>query len=300
MTTPPTGLWAYGPLHNAQVAYPVCYTEDTGEKQLRQNRTVSTRSRHTVLDGELLQQCGRRPRGEKTVTDRYINTDPRHVPTYSVAEVAHYRFVSATTLRSWVAGRKYKITAGSRYFEPLITLPDKEHRLLSFTNLVEAHVLAAIRRKHGVTIQNTRSAIDHLQSNYGVEHPLADVRFKTDGLNLFIDHLGQLVNVTMRGQLAMREVLEAHLKRVEHDKKGLAARLYPFTRVGSTDLTQPLTVVIDPRIAFGRPVLVGTGIPTAILADRYKAGESMQELAEDYECKRDMIEEAIRCELAAA
>ncbi len=47
----------------------------------------------------------------------------------------------------------------------------------------------------------------------------------------------------------------------------------------------------------GRPVLVGTGIPTAILAERYKAGESIDELALDYGCDRLQIEEAIRCEL---
>ncbi len=59
-------------------------------------------------------------------------------------------------------------------------------------------------------------------------------------------------------------------------------------------------MMIDPRVTFDRPVLAGTGIPTAVLADRYKAGESMGDLADDYECERDLIEEAIRCELAAA
>ena len=47
----------------------------------------------------------------------------------------------------------------------------------------------------------------------------------------------------------------------------------------------------------GERVLVGTGIPTAIVAERYKAGESIDELAEDYGRSRNEIEEAIRCEL---
>jgi uncharacterized protein (DUF433 family) len=89
-------------------------------------------------------------------------------------------------------------------------------------------------------------------------------------------------------------------RRVEHDQQGLAARLFPFTRPGGLVADQPRTVVIDSRVAFGRPVLVGTGVPTAVLADRYKAGESMQELAEDYDCARELIQEAIRCELASA
>jgi len=234
------------------------------------------------------------------MADLYKGKDPRDLPAYTVSEAAHYLYVPVATLRSWVMGRTYPVSAGERYFEPLITVPEGKPRLLSFTNLVEAHVLAAIRRKHGVTLPNIRAAIDHLRSQYGIEHPLADARFKTDGLSLFIETLGQLVNVSMRGQTAIREIMEAHLERVEHDDQGLAARLFPFTRYGATRVEQPRTVMIDPRIAFGRPVLTGTGIPTAVLADRYKAGESMQDLAADYECERNLIEEAIRCELAAA
>ncbi len=47
----------------------------------------------------------------------------------------------------------------------------------------------------------------------------------------------------------------------------------------------------------GRPVLAGRGIPTIVIAQRYKAGESIDSLVEDYGCERAEIEEAIRCEL---
>lgn len=234
------------------------------------------------------------------MADLYKGKDPRDLPAYTVSEAAHYLYVPVATLRSWVVGRMYPVSVGERYFEPLVAVPEGKPLLLTFTNLVEAHVLAAIRRKHGVTLANVRSAIDHLRSQYGIDHPLADARFKTDGLSLFIEILDQLVNVSMRGQTAIREIMEAHLERVEHDEKGVAARLFPFTRYGAAKVEQPRTVMIDPRIAFGRPVLTGTGIPTAVLADRYKAGESMQDLAADYECDRELIEEAIRCELAVA
>lgn len=233
------------------------------------------------------------------MADLYKGKDPRDLPAYPVSTAAHYLYVPLATLRSWVAGRRYPTSLGEGHFEPVITVPEGKPLLLSFTNLVEAHVLAAIPN-HGVILPNIRSVIEFLQGHYGVDHPLADARFKTDGLSLFIEILGQLVNVTMQGQLAIREVMEAHLQRVEHDSEGLAARLFPFTRYGATKVDQPRTVMIDPRIAFGRPVLTGTGIPTAVLADRYKAGDSMQDLAADYECDRELIEEAIRCELVAA
>lgn len=51
------------------------------------------------------------------------------------------------------------IDPGNRYSEPLIQLPDPDEPLLSFTNLVEAHALKAIRRRHGVTVQRVRPAL---------------------------------------------------------------------------------------------------------------------------------------------
>ena len=93
----------------------------------------------------------------------------------------------------------------------------------------------------------------------------------------------------------MRNLLEAHLRRIERDEAGFAVRLFPFTR--KRQLEEPRVVVIDPYVSFGRPVLVGTGIPTAVIAERYKAGESVDQLGNDYGRERDEIEEAIRCEL---
>jgi uncharacterized protein (DUF433 family) len=62
-------------------------------------------------------------------------------------------------------------------------------------------------------------------------------------------------------------------------------------------MEQPRWVVIDPYVSYGRPVLAGTGIPTAAIAERYKAGESIDDLVTDYGRERPEIEEAIRCEL---
>ncbi|MDM3847091.1 MAG: DUF433 domain-containing protein [Aphanizomenon gracile PMC649.10] len=59
-------------------------------------------------------------------------------------------------------------------------------------------------------------------------------------------------------------------------------------------------MVIDPRIAFGRLVIADTGISTSVLVARYQAGDSIDDLADDYGCDRLIIEEAIRCELPAA
>ncbi len=223
------------------------------------------------------------------------NQDVRELPAFSVTEASHYLLIPRATLRSWAVGRYYQTEAGRRFFKPIVDLPDTDHRLLSFVNLVEVHVLDALRRIHEIPLAKVRTALNYIKAEFGSEHPLAEHRFETDGLDLFIEKYGQLINVSREGQLAIKKLLQAHLKRVEHDPAGHAVRLFPFTR--KRDAQEPRVVVIDPQISFGRPVLVGTGIPTAVIAERYKAGESIDELAGDYGRGRGEIEEAIRCEL---
>jgi uncharacterized protein (DUF433 family) len=221
--------------------------------------------------------------------------DPRELPAYSIREGAHYLRIPVATLRSWVLGRYYPTESGRRLFQPIIALRDPHRGELSFINLVEAHILAAIRRKHSVPLPKVRQALRYIRNQFPSRHPLADHRFETDGLNLFVQKWGQLINISQRGQLAIRRLLEAHLRRIERDPHGLPTRLYPFTRKFEPE--EPRVVVIDPFVSFGRPVIVGTGIPTAVVAERYKAGETIDELAQDYGHQRLGIEEAIRCEL---
>lgn len=81
---------------------------------------------------------------------------------------------------------------------------------------------------------------------------------------------------------------------MERDASGRAAKLYLFTGTPRPEAAK--VVVVDPQVSFGRPVLVGTGIATAVIAQRYKAGESIAELADNYDRSYSEIEEAIRCE----
>ena len=221
--------------------------------------------------------------------------DPRSLPSYGLAEASHYIQIPLATLRSWVKGRFYQTDSARKFFAPLITLPHKQQPALSFFNLVEAHVLDAIRRQHKVALYKVRKALDYLHEHFPSAHPLADQSFETDGLTLFVQKYGQLIDVGDNGQIAIRKLLEAHLKRIERDDAGVAVRLYPFTQERKPE--SPRIVVIDPFVAFGRAAIRGTGIPTAVVAERYKCGESVDQLAEDYGRSRVEIEEAIRCEL---
>ncbi|MXY55991.1 MAG: DUF433 domain-containing protein [Gammaproteobacteria bacterium] len=220
--------------------------------------------------------------------------DPREQPAYTLAEAAHYLVLPASTVRSW--------SVGAPGYGPLIEAASHSPALLSFLNLAELHVLAAIRRTHLVAMGKVRGAIQylvgHARSGRDRTHPLISREMETDGLDLFIRECGHLVNISEAGQLAMREVLDQALRRIDRDPTGVPIRLYPFTRAATANA--PALVVVDPSLSAGRPVIAGTGLATGLIAERYKAGESVHELARDYERSEGEIEEAIRCELPAA
>jgi len=222
--------------------------------------------------------------------------DIRELPAYGIVEAAHYLRIPSTTVRAWVVGTSYGSTGHTKPFKPVIEPPVKRPPMLSFVNLIEIHVLDAIRHQHRVELPAVRRAVDYLKREFGSKHPLVEHKFETDGVDLFVERFGQFISVSQGGQLAVRDLLHAHLRRIEWDEAGWPIRLYPFTR--KRDLDEPKVIAIDPFISFGRPVIAGTGIVTEIVAERFKAGESSDDLAQDYGCERLKIEEAIRCELS--
>jgi uncharacterized protein (DUF433 family) len=227
--------------------------------------------------------------------DVYRGRDPREIPAYGLVEAAHYLRLPEQTIRQWLYGRTLP---NGKVSKPLVSPASPRTHQVSFVNLLELHVLSAIRREHKVNMRKIRQAVDELEKQFRSSHPLVDQEMLTDGTDIFVDSIGQLVNLNKHGQYAMREVLSAYLKRIERDEAGLAIRLYPFTRRLGEDT--PRIIAIDPRVAFGRPVIAGTRIPTAEVAERFKAGDSIDDLLREYDASASQIHEAIRCELPTA
>lgn len=225
--------------------------------------------------------------------DIYGGKDPRDIPTYSAGDASRYLNIPYSTIRSWTVGYKYKVTDGNKQFEPVIDIEKRKPLILTFINLIEIHVLRAIRQHHHIDLAKVRVALDYINKTINIPHSLAHQEFYTDGVDLFIDHYGSLINASQDGKRILKNALKTHLERIEADEKGLAIKLFPFTR--NQEENNPRFVVIDPRVAFGRMVIAGTGIPVDVIGERFYAGDSSQQLADDYECEIQKIEEAIRC-----
>jgi uncharacterized protein (DUF433 family) len=119
-------------------------------------------------------------------------------------------------------------------------------------------------------------------------------------------HSGHLPNKEM---ISFRELVDLFLRcgmeadivdqqlyrsRLEFED-ALPIRLFPFSRT-KIDVHSPRIIAIDPRYSFGNPIIANRHIRTDVVAGRFRAGESVSELASDLEIPIEEVEEAVRYE----
>jgi uncharacterized protein (DUF433 family) len=125
-------------------------------------------------------------------------------------------------------------------------------------------------------------------------HPFAtSTVFKTDGKAIYSEtekQTGdeQLYNLLNRNYEFKPIIAQSLKEGVEYDASGLISAWFP-----RRDLAPH--VVIHPKRAFGKPVLIDSGIPTKTLADATKA-DSVATVAKWFEVPRDRVLEAVRFE----
>jgi uncharacterized protein (DUF433 family) len=219
--------------------------------------------------------------------------DPRIArPIFTLAEAATYLGMPKSTLHRW---------ARPNEGEQLITALTTERReaTVPFIGFAEAYVLSAFRRA-GVPMQRIRPAVEVLATSIGVDHALAARRLYTDGAEVLYDYahsrddheIGDLV-VVRTGQRQFTEVVSDYLRRVTYGDDGWA-----------TELTLPAykqaLVTVNPNRAFGLPLVEHGGARVEDLVDRFVAGDTIADIADDFEVPPDEVEDVIRVATTAA
>ncbi len=220
----------------------------------------------------------------------YGDRDPRDIAAYTVVEAARYVRIPPQTLRSWVVDRSSPWKSPRPAFHTLIATPEYAPIRLSFNNIVEAYTLRALRTKHGVSILAARQAMSVAERACHTKRLFLSPELQAGGGELFLERYGDLVNLTRAGQIAIKHILKDHLARIERDELDIPVRLYP----GDNH-----TIMMDARLAFGRPVIARRGISTAAIVDRINAGETEEEIAEDYGLECQEVKDALVYEQAA-
>jgi uncharacterized protein (DUF433 family) len=209
-------------------------------------------------------------------------------PIYNMVEAAHYARIPYQTLRYWTKGRDAVI--------PIIPLASNDPPRLSFKNLVECHLLSGMRTK--ISTGKIRIALRNLYRLHPSLHPLLEWKFETNRKDLFVrEEKEELVNLNDPDQRILTKIFEENIERIEMNEAGMFV-FFPFVEKRSR--SEPKIIMINPTISFGRPVITGTGIPTAIIASRFQARDSISDLAKEYGRTEKEVEEAIRWEYRSA
>lgn len=202
-----------------------------------------------------------------------------YLPAYRFADVARLAETTPQSVRRWFRG----YDAPGHHMDPVLPAPDAS--VISYLQLVETAFVASFRRQ-GVDLSRLRQAHEYLRSTFRVDYPLAQWRFKVHGQSLLVEIEGDLIAADRGGQYAVRQIIEERAEQFDYDDVGVALRWHPRGRSS--------VVLVDPRIAFGAPVV--KGVPTRVLKDRYAAGEDVSTIADDYEIERTAVVEALEFE----
>jgi uncharacterized protein (DUF433 family) len=208
------------------------------------------------------------------------------VPLFTIEEASRYVGRARSTLRDWTLRE-----AGPAPLVHRLEPESPRAASLPFVAIIEAHMLSGFKEL-GLSPGELRQSVTRIRRDLGDEYALATRRVATDGVSLLIDMAGSFENPSWErardGQQVINDVIRRYLKFVHWDPRHAhATRLKLKTYQGAD-------VIIDPRFAFGQPVLEREKIRVGDILDAFWAGESYRTIASEFGVKPGEVEAVIR------
>jgi uncharacterized protein (DUF433 family) len=223
---------------------------------------------------------------------------------YSLTDAARLIGAPRRQLKRWLFGYDYshksETTTKKYHSDPLWRTAFAGERdpelTIGFADLLESRVVNEFVR-HGVDLQIVRRCLQKARELLGTQHPLTHSRFCTDGKTIYAEALADMREQDLldlrSSQFAFKEVIKPSLYAGIEYEGGLATRWYPLARNRS--------VVIDPDLQFGKPVLAEQGVPTAAVFASYQAeDEKRNVVARIFDITPAQVDAAVRFESSLA
>jgi uncharacterized protein (DUF433 family) len=168
--------------------------------------------------------------------------------------------------------------------------------MVSFVELIEIVVVARFRKgspsSRSLSLERLRRAHSYAREALGVPYPFASLKLKEFGghiLHEFEAHEGPgpgFMALDASGQWVLPGLVREEIERNIDFNGQFAERWFPRGRGAR--------LVVDPRIAAGRVTIAGSGVTVETLRRRWRAGEPIHSIAEDYELRPDAVEEILQ------
>ena len=198
-------------------------------------------------------------------------------------KAARYARTTAKTIRNW-QGEGDLLERAIAARDPRLSL--------SYMQLIEVAVVAAFRRS-GVKLDEIKAVRDWLATTFKSEYPFAQFEFKRRGNQSWSimprstrrEEKESFWLLGKGGQMVWEEIVGGLLQDFEYEKE-IALRWHVAGK------GEP--IIIDPRISFGAPNV--RGVPTWVVRGRWEAGESVPEIADDFDLSQNLVADALKFE----
>lgn len=220
-------------------------------------------------------------------------------PRYNVTDAAQLLGRPMQTIRRWSIGNRRRYRGYEVFDEPLIAIDGEAGRdrlPLSFLNLLELRMLSQYRNE--AALQAIRAALSFAADALQVERPLLTVEFQVRGGELFAafertpEGRGMVVSASRGGQLPLflPKLASEVTADVDYEDE-IAQGWWPISRAHP--------VVVDLRVAAGRPITADTGVRVDAIHARLEQGWTIDEITHDTGARVYEVEATQRLELAA-
>jgi len=213
-------------------------------------------------------------------------------PLYNFAEADWIANVPRGTAKRWLTGYSYALPgSGLVTRPPVASIQTPGQGGVSFVDLVEVIAIGGLKRA-GFSLLGIRRLVRNCQDIFQEPRPLATLKFKHGGRDVFVDRGAHLLEVGRRkGMQAWNEVLGPFLEDLDY-AYDVASRWWPLGRASP--------VLVDPDYSFGLPVIASRGVRTEIILERFKAGDLEEQIAQDFSLQPAEVQRALQFELSRA
>jgi uncharacterized protein (DUF433 family) len=166
----------------------------------------------------------------------------------------------------------------------------KEARVeISFLQLAEIVVVSRFRHRN-VRLERLRRAHRYASDELNIEYPFAWLKLQTDGahvLSVFqeLEPGERLISLDQYGQFTLPGDVVKTLELFDYEEE-FAARWFPIGR--------DVPIVIDPRFGAGRPTIPDRRLTVETIYKRWKAGQNMKFIADDFKLPFYKVEATLR------
>ena len=206
-------------------------------------------------------------------------------PLLTPLETAQHLQIPERTIRHWLGH-----TTGGRPLVHSVTPIRRGQPSVPFIAVVEAYVLRSLRNM-GLSPTTIADAVGDIRDQFGTEYGLASRRIATDGIDLFIHYLetDELARAGDR-QMPFREIINDYLHYIVWEADDdfptrLTLRMYD---------PAVAEVVIDPRFAWGAPIVEPAKVTVSAVLGMWRAGESPDVVADEYGLTVEQVQALVR------